>query len=160
MTTLRATTILAAAAFMAQPAWAERIVGSCKPTAVKFVVSDRVNITASFTPVRVPDMALTFTQGGNAPSCIIVEVQAIGYAPTTGDRFLALDARLHGDNSDYITGTQPAFMAGSHTWGITNSHKFIWTDVAPGPHTVAIYYRAGNGDVQLGHPTMIIYYVP
>jgi hypothetical protein len=144
------------------PAMAGRVIGNCSPTQIKFVAADNSNSTSSGSFQVIPGMALKFVQGGNAPSCIIVEIQGTAFAAASTNQLVSLDALLDGnDDDDYITGSQPQFMEGNQKWSITNSHKFIWINVAPGPHNVKVYYRSANGgSVTLNQPTMIIHYVP
>jgi hypothetical protein len=90
---------------------AGRVIGSCSPTAIKFVSSDGSNSTSScnFSVIR----EWRFKQGGSAPSCIIVEIQAFAFAAASTNQLVSLDARLDGnDDDDYITGSQPQFMEG------------------------------------------------
>ena len=139
--------VLALALMSSIPAaMADRIIGTCRPTAIKFAASDDSNSTSSGSYSLISGMSMNFVQGGNAPSCVIVEFQAQVHAPAAGNTVLSLDARLDdNDDDNYITGDQPQFMSNSGTFSVNNSIKFIWVNVAPGTHNVKILMRSANG---------------
>src|SRR6185503_18681511 len=75
---------------------AAAISGSCTPTKTQFVAStlaDSTTISSSF--VNVPQATVTFTQGGNSPSCVLVRFTATTYTQDAIDA-LAIRALMDG----------------------------------------------------------------
>ena len=141
---------------------ADRVVGACRPTTVKFAATDTSQTTSSGSFVLITGMSLNFVQGGSTPSCVILEFQAQLHAPAAGNALLSINAILDNDgNLTPINASQPQLMENSGMWNITNSIKLIWLGVAPGTHNLKVYFRSANGgSVEVTRPTMLIYSAP
>ena len=143
------------------PSEAARTISHCATNTMTIVSSDNDNISSSFTAFQpIPDMTVTINVGGTKPGCVIVEFQANATAPDANDNMILLDARLDNDNTNNYLGTpEPPWVANDNHYGTTRGMRFIWRAVAPGTHTIKLYYRPYEAfNVFMGLPTMIVHY--
>lgn len=134
-----------------------KITGKCTPAHIAFVASDKASATSSGGLLPVPDMFLSFTQGGNAASCVMLQFQAQAHAPGTTSSLIGLDARLDGDDTDNYFPPEPQFAANDATFGVIRSMTIVFPSVAPGQHTVRMFFRSANGGVvELSQPSLIV----
>ena len=147
--------MLAGAAIMS-PA-AAKTTGKCTPAHIDFVASDKASASSSSSLLPVPDMFMSFTQGGNAASCVILQFQAQAHAPNATSSLIGLDARLDGDDTDNYFPPQPQFAANDETFGVIRSMTIVFPSVAPGQHTIRLFFRSANGGVvELSNPSLIV----
>jgi hypothetical protein len=161
VTALVAGTPLWLAVTLSSPAVATAITGACQPTKTSFIASDATNITtSSATPTVVPDTRVRFKQGGNNPSCVIVEFSANALA--SGAQLMQVRAVLDGTS----TGVAPNVNGQILTTGDSGDSmrrliNVIFPSVAPGAHTIRMYFWSVNGGtVELDFPWTIVHSSP
>lgn len=129
---------LAIAALAAAPALAAK--GNCKTPKTAFHTEYDGTTTTSTEWVKVPRTAVTFKQGGEKASCVVV-------------RFSVLP------DADYIVLVRPVIdgqlMATPHEvqleylspgYSSTRSFEFVFPKVKPGSHVLRIEWRTPGGD--------------
>lgn len=146
---------IAAALFIGAPADgnAAATTFNCSPSKASIVMAPGgiVNDTATAF-VAVPGGTTIFTQGGTAKSCVIVVFSA-GVA-TNG--LLAIRAVL--DAAVMANPSIATFIAQNNTEE-ARSRTFIFKNVAPGPHSIAIQYQTTAATI-LGSTHLIVHYAP
>src|SRR5689334_23772179 len=129
--------ILAAASLAAVSASATPATGTCSPTKVKFIASDPTFFEVNSTTfVNVPQGVVNFTQGGAAPSCVIVSLSAQPSA--SGGGILTVRAVLDGAAG---LPNEANFSDGNDSANQVRSFDFIFPSVAPGAHSVRIQFK-------------------
>ena len=113
--------------------------------------------TNSITLIGIPEAAITFTQGGTSPSCVVVRFSAA--SSVVGANVSHVAARL-----DNVTFAEPASVqfSGENIGSVSHSYEFLFPSVAPGPHTVRIMYRVTNGtdNVFVDQRTLVVQHAP
>jgi hypothetical protein len=133
-------------------------VGTCRPVEVKFSASDKdQNTTTSTTFINLPEAVINFTQGGRAPSCVIVYFTGMVAVGSNGQLFVR--AVMDGSNVGLPELFQ--FIALSNNFSHTHTASFIFPSVAPGAHQMRIQYSSGNGQtVVIGRHNTVANYAP
>ncbi len=129
---------------------------ACSPAKVKGSISEIPTVVSGTTFTNVVESAVSFRQGGNKPSCVMVHFVA-AMAAETGES-IVLRARL--DNN--IIGLPETWVAtqGEDSGSRVHPAIFVFRNVAPGPHTVTIQARGLAGDqVLIGQHTTLVHFV-
>jgi hypothetical protein len=124
------------------------ISASCGPLGkVEYAVATVSESTESADYVDVPNMSVTFTQGGTATRCAIVNYSAFVFA-AEGDNLMYVRALLDG-----VTEGSPAEYQfsgdddeeGDGRWARTHAAIFVFPSVSPGLHRITIQWRSFDG---------------
>jgi|GEM_PF-5794423 hypothetical protein len=101
--------------------------------------------TASTVFVNVPRSGLTFTQGGTAPSCVMVRFSAVTFAPDKRvlDVRVLVDGRVAQPGPVLFSGDDDEDFDGR--WARAHSFDFLVPNVAPGQHNVRVQARSFTG---------------
>src|SRR6476620_581694 len=131
--------------------------GSCSPERMKITVATDFNTTTSKTFVRVTNSQISFTQGGTAPSCVIVSFTS--EASAAANEVMRMRVLL--DSSTTCLPDDNIFVRSNAT--VTDladrAMNFVCPDIAPGDHDVQVQYRSTNGgSVSLAFRTQIVNY--
>jgi len=140
---------LAVAALLGGAAAAAPTTGSCSPTEMKFIASDPTFFETKSTEfVNLPQAAINFTQGGNRSSCVIVSVSAASFAAArTPGTPTPMTVRVMLDDETPGLPGQVDFSDGGDGGNQVRSFDFIFTEVAPGKHTMHVQFKADPGAV-------------
>ena len=131
-------------------------VASCSPTRMKIKTMTGTVSTSSPTFVGIPEAALTFTQGGTSPSCVVVRFSGASSVITSGVSRIV--ARLDG-----VTDADPGSVqfSGENVGSVSHAFEFLFPSVAPGTHIVRIMYRTnGTGTVFVDQRTLVVQHAP
>jgi len=110
----------------------------CSPTKLKASVSAAESSTTSSAYENIPESQVSFVQGGNAPSCVIVRFSVEALAAGADN---ALEIRAFMGN---ITAGRPgSVLVGDRTGEYRGySYEFVFPSVAPGFHTIRMQGRS------------------
>ena len=137
------------------PAHAEKQSVDCSPTRVRAIMSEFENSTDKTTFRTLQEGSLTFTQGGTAPSCVIVHFSA----QIDSDCLLTIRAFL-----DNTTAALPPEVELTSFLGDVSarSFSFVFPNVAPGSHTLRMQFHILNpGEIAIiKRHNVIVQYVP
>ena len=115
--------------------------GKCKFVKNVFVAGRGGN-TTSTSFVAVPFAKLTVTN--NKKSCFRIIFSAEAW--TSGStNLMYIEARIDGSSAGIVPSTAKQFVATTGSWGEYHTAVFTDKDVAPGTHTVEMYYRSFTG---------------
>jgi hypothetical protein len=109
--------------------------------------------TFSQTFVNVPDMALSFTQGGTTPGCVIVRYSAevLSSPGASGDNDQMIVRPLLDGNVQSLPPQSDLTSDDDedHDRRFLRSHsfEFLFSSVSPGPHTVVMQWRGTQSSV-------------
>lgn len=94
---------------------------------------------------NVPRSGLTFTQGGTAPSCVIVRFSAVTFAPEKRvlDVRVLVDGRVAQPGPVLFSGDDDEDFDGR--WARAHSFEFFVPNVAPGQRNVRVQARSFTG---------------
>jgi hypothetical protein len=129
---------------------------SCSPTKMRIKTMTGTVSTNSNTFKSIPEAAITFTQGGTAPSCVVVRFSAASSVTVSGVSRIV--ARLDG-----VTDAEPGSVqfSGENVGSVAHSFDFLFPSVAPGAHTVRMMYRTnGTGTVFVDERVLVVQHVP
>jgi len=122
---------------MVLSAGAATVGGNCVTTATKFRTSDANAGTTSTAFSNVPQTGISFVQGGAGPGCVIVTFTSV---ITTASTWMHVKPTLDGNNP---------VDRGSGVWRVSVQESrtavFVFTNVAPGAHTIVMRFRSNNG---------------
>jgi hypothetical protein len=128
--------------------------GSCEPTQVAYNVSMESASTTSFVYIPIRHTTVSFYQGGDAPSCVIVTFS--GEASTfVGDNGrIRVGPVLDGD----IHSIPPVIQILDDTNGNPKPYAahFIFPSVSPGRHTIKMYGSVFRGEANLSFHNVIV----
>jgi hypothetical protein len=147
--------ILAALLVPAGFAPAMAAAASCSPTKMRIKTMTGTVSTNSITLVGIPEAAITFTQGGTSPSCVVVRFSAA--SSVTGGGISRVAAKL--DNVTFAAPPEAQF-SGANNGSVSHSFEFLFPSVAPGSHTVRIMYRVVPGTVFVDERTLVVQHAP
>jgi hypothetical protein len=109
--------------------------------------------TFSQTFVNVPDMTLSFTQGGTSPGCVLVRYSAevLSSPGTSGDNDQMIVRPLL-DGSIQSVPPQSDLTSDDdedHDRRFLRAHsfEFLFASVSPGPHTIVMQWRGTQSSV-------------
>jgi hypothetical protein len=129
-------------------------ISNCKAPRTDFITNDTTGLgTTSTTYVDVPGMTKSITQGGQAPSCVLVHVASFAFAQGSG---VVEFVRVTLDGNT-CNPTETQYVAESGT--LADAHAFLcaFANVSPGGHTVTLQHKSFNGSpVFLHRPAMQI----
>ena len=135
------------------------VTGTCKTGKSDYVTNDTTGLsTTSTSYVTVPGMSRTFTIGGTAATCVIVDVSGFSFA--TGDALEYVTVLL--DGSTFPSPTEVQFSGdddenGNFEWARAHAANFVFPSVSPGSHTVTMAFKSLDGaTVFLHRPAAII----
>jgi hypothetical protein len=127
---------------------------NCKAPKTDFITNDITGLaTASTTYVDVPGMTKTITQGGSAPSCVLVDVAAFGFAPGAGHvQFVRVTL-----DGTACNPSETQFAAEDGTLASAHAYTCAFAGIAPGGHTVTLQQKSNTtASVFLHRPSMQI----
>src|SRR5437667_459835 len=129
--------------------------GHCKVSKMAFVSHGAGNSTTSTSFVDLPGAVVTFSVGGTTPTCLMVSFTSVCFAGQSGQQ---LKVRALLDNSVVSEPPEVEFVGPGIAAGAeSNAMNFLWTNVAPGNHTVKIQFVVG-GTVFLHEGTTVVFY--
>jgi hypothetical protein len=129
--------------------------GSCSPSRVRYAVSDSFDISVdSPTYKNMRQAAVTFTQGGTAPSCVLVRFSA--GATSNGDSLL-----VRAVIDDAIIALPPERLFMRTNEGGQQTVDFVFPSIAPGTHILRIQGNSDNATAaDVNFPMIIIHHAP
>lgn len=136
---------------------ADPVVGNCSPARVKYVASDALAFkTISSSYIDLAQARVSFRQGGNTPSCVLVRFSA----NANGDQSnFAIRALL--DGAELALPNELVVTDGADKGPAARRFTFVLPSVSPGSHTVAIQYRRLNGtDGRMNAHNTIVWFGP
>lgn len=130
------------------------ITGSCKAPKVNFASNDVGVSTTSMVFANLPGAAVGFSIPGTARSCIVAEYSGQAFAPDAS--LIQIQVLLDG-----ATAGAPGIvqLVGNDTGTFSDSYamQFVWTNVAPGAHSVTVQWRSFNGaSVSINKGTLVV----
>ena len=157
-------TVLLVASLAADGASAAPVTGSCSPTRIKFLASDATFFTTTSTSFgNVAQGTVNFTQGGAAPSCVIVSLSAnsfaVGNSPSTP---APLSVRLMLDGTTPALPNEVDFSDGNDSGNQARAFDFIFPSVEPGPHTIRVQIKTTSDALlaDLNRHNIIVQFAP
>jgi len=143
MMRLIATIALAGVAALGLASGAQAAKGKCEPAHAKYQATKAAVSTNSQSFVEVPGSKFKFKQGGNKSKCVRVEISSM--VGTDSDESLILIAKLDGGAQRALPGkVQMVFDIPAP---VQRAATFIFPSVAPGAHTVQLYYQSNKGGI-------------
>jgi hypothetical protein len=131
---------------------------NCKLARTDFTTAHLSTTTASTAFVDMAEMQDTFSQGGRAASCVVVNFTAQVFAPVDALFIRAvldgavvgspLSVRFSGDDDE----------DGDNRNARSHAMNFVFPGVAPGTHTVSIQWAAASGTVQAVNRTLLVHH--
>jgi hypothetical protein len=133
--------------------------GVCNPTKVKYLASDVALFKTSSTSfVNVAQASISFVQGGNLASCVIVRFSAQPFVAVSGNT-LIVGAFL--DNATAALPNEVTYTEGGSLANTARSFDFVFPSVAPGNHVVRMQFKSPSGaSVDLGLHNTFVQYAP
>jgi hypothetical protein len=130
------------------------ITGSCKAPKVNFASNDVSNSTTSTAFANLPGASVGFTIPGSVTSCIVAEYSGQAFAP--GTSLIQIQVLLDG-----ATVGAPGIvqLVGNDAGSFSDSYamQFVWTNVAPGGHSVTVQWRSFDGqNVHINKGTLAV----
>jgi hypothetical protein len=126
--------------------------GSCSPRKIRYKTSDVSADTSSAAFSAVPQVGVKFTQGGAAPSCVLVRYSAM--ASATAPKWIPLRVVLDG-NTIALPG-EIQYEGYTQDISLARSFDFIFPRVKPGLHAVRVEWRSFNGGIVYMHKRTIV----
>ena len=132
---------------------------SCSPTKMRIKTMTGTVSTNSNTFTSIPEAAITFTQGGTGPSCVVVRFSAA--SSVTGGGISRVIATLDNNDGAPAEPGQVQF-SGANNGSVSHSFEFLFPSVAPGPHTLRMMFRVGNASstVFVDERTIVVQHAP
>ena len=129
-------------------------ISNCKAPRTDFITNDTTGLSTTSTAyVPVPGMTKVITQGGRAPSCVLVDVSAFSFASGSGS-LVFVSVTLDGG---LCNPTETQFSAQDVTFAQAHGFLCAFPSIAPGSHTVSLVFRSASGStVFLHRPAMQI----
>jgi hypothetical protein len=133
------------------------IVGGCNTPKMKFIVSRNGFSTGSMIFANIPEAAVSFTQGGTRPGCVVVRFSAQSYAGANN----TLHVRAFLDNKTAGLPASVQYAAEQNVISDAHAYDFVFPSVAPGVHVLRMQFRSDDGgSVKVGATNTIVQYVP
>jgi hypothetical protein len=158
-----ATLLLAAwpsGAALAAPA--PRVIGSCSPTKVKFVLSSRGTTTpADGVLINIPDTGFAFTQAKRG--CVIVDFTSYTQVTDAAQDTVVIRATLKpSGGSAFLGRPTDARLQPANTNFDTRTVEFVFSDIPPGTYTLRML-MGGNAatttdTVLVSFPNVVVHY--
>ena len=133
---------LAALSLMTTAATAEPVTATCSPTKVRVMASViDGTYTLGGTWKSIPEAAVSFTQGGSEPSCVVVRFSAMAFGTSVLVRIRAMM-----DNTTAAAPGEVYFGIDNKDTSAAEAHSFdfLFPDVAPGAHVVRVQMNGGG----------------
>ena len=106
--------------------------GSCSPTRVRYAVSDSFDLPAESPEFKnLRQAAVTFTQGGTAPSCVLVRF-------SSGATSIGNSLQVRAVIDDTIIALPPQRLFVQANEGAQQTVEFVFPSIAPGTHILRI----------------------
>ena len=137
---------------------ADPTVGTCAPTAVKYVASDALAFkTISSSYVDLPQARVVFRQGGKQPSCVLVRFSAAAKASD----FSNMGFRALLDSTEALP-FEGQISDGVDVAPSARRFTFVFPNVSPGVHTIQIQHEATSphSAVAMNAHNTIVWFAP
>ena len=135
----------------------QAIAATCSPTKMSTRVAEGTVSSNLTTFTVIPQTAITFTQGGIVPSCVVVRFSAA--SSVVGGGVSRVQAVLNNG-----TVAQPASVqfSGENVGSVAHAFEFIFPNIPPGSHTLRMLYRVnvGGDTVFIDERTTTVQYTP
>jgi hypothetical protein len=133
------------------------ITGTLRPRRLSYVVIDQDEYTTeSQDYVPIPTVSVTFRVKGKRRTSVVAVFSADSLARADGFDILWVRALLDEDTpsipSEVLFSGADDAAGQQDAWARCHSYQFIFQDVWPGEHTIAIEFRNADGP---GHPVFI-----
>jgi hypothetical protein len=152
---------LAALALGSTGARAEAITGDCTAARISYATPDNNPIASTNSTAwsNIPDAAVTFTQHGTKPGCIIVRFSASMAASAGAGAIVRaiLDGSLQ---IPAIVGVPFTVQYASNDGYRAQSFDFVFPSVEPGPHTIRIQWKRSGavGPVDVSDRSTVVHH--
>jgi hypothetical protein len=131
------------------------VTGVCNPTTMQFISegADTSFTKSNANPSNIPQTAITFTQGGSVPGCVVVRFSAEVWTDIGAQLVLKpmIDDRFESNPKVVL------FFSNASDVN-ARSFEFVFKGIKPGRHTLNMKWLAENNPVSIGRHITVVQY--